>query len=69
MAKEPHQRPSTAFDDLPERVRYYLLDYRDDHRHDFYLKYKTIALRDLTAAQLKNYFRFITAIDLKNWES
>jgi hypothetical protein len=51
------------FNSLPSRVKYYLLDYKDQYLEQFKEVYKTGTLRDLTPKELKEFWEEATDID------
>jgi len=53
----------TALDEIPSRIKYYLLDWKDRNMDDFIRKYDELRLRDLTADQLHRLFSYATTKD------
>ncbi len=53
----------TALDQIPSRIKYYLLDWKDRNIDDFIRKYGELRLRDLTADQLHALFSYATNKD------
>jgi len=60
----------TNFEQLPSRIRHYLLEWKDDHLEEYCRKYGELKLRDLTKPQLHALFSYATSKDfgLKAWE-
>lgn len=52
-------------DNIPSRIKYYLLDYKDRNMLEFLKLHGEKRLRDLSASQIKAYFIFATAKDVK----
>lgn len=50
---------------IPSRIRYYLLDYRDRNMDEYMELYGETRLKDLTPEQLKQYFSIAHSNDLK----
>jgi hypothetical protein len=53
----------TALNKIPSRVKYYLLDWKDQNLKDYTRKYGELRLRDLTADQLHGLFSYATTRD------
>lgn len=53
----------TALDQIPSRIKYYLLDWKDTNMDEFIRKYDELRLRDLTADQLHGLFCYATTKD------
>lgn len=54
-----------ALDKIPSRVKYYLLEYKDRNLEDFQSQYGTKRLRDLSGAQLLEFFQLAVKKDLE----
>ena len=54
------------FDKLPQRVRYYLLDWKDCNMEKFKKEYGHSGLRALKRSELHELFSYATTIDRKN---
>lgn len=46
----------TNLDKLPNRVKHYLLEWKDEHMEEYLRKYETLRLHDLTINQLHGLF-------------
>ena len=53
----------TALDNLPSRVKYYLLDWKDKNMDEYMSKYGELRLHDLTADQLHGLFSYVSTKD------
>lgn len=53
----------TALDNLPSRVKYYLLEWKDQNMNEYLKKYGELRLRDLTADQLHGLFSYASTKD------
>jgi len=49
---------------FPERVKYYLLDYKDANLTEFQLMFNKTSLLDLTKEELFRYYDFVTKQDI-----
>tara|TARA_R110002167_G_scaffold50440_1_gene146736 strand:- start:95 stop:310 length:216 start_codon:yes stop_codon:yes gene_type:complete len=47
----------TPFMELPERIKYYLLDYKDEFNTQIKEQYDKISLRDFTKKELKELWK------------
>lgn len=54
---------NTALDQIPSRIKYYLLEWRDKNMDDYIRKYGELRLRDLTLDQLHALFSYATTKD------
>jgi len=54
---------NSAFNKIPNRVRYYLLDWRDVNINDYQGKYGALGLYELTMSQLEGLFSYATSAD------
>ena len=52
-----------AKDKMPDRIKYYLLDWKDRNINTFIRKYGKVGLKDLTEDQLQGLFLFATQQD------
>jgi hypothetical protein len=48
---------------MPDRIKYYLLDWKDRNMELFYSKYGNVRLRDMTQDQIKEFFIYVTKLD------
>ena len=53
----------TPLDKIPERIKHYLLDFKDQHYNIFVSWYYKVALRDLTLAELADMLEKVA-----NWD-
>ena len=53
----------TSLDQIPSRVKYYLLEWKDRNMNEYLRKYGEIRLRDLTLDQLHGLFSYATTKD------
>lgn len=53
----------TDLDEIPSRIKYYLLEWKDKHMDDYIGKYGELKLRDLTLHQLWGLFSYATSKD------
>lgn len=60
----PDQEQKTDIKKIPLRVRYYLLDFKDQHYNTFYDWYKKEALRDLTLTELNDMLEKVSHYDM-----
>lgn len=51
--------------ELPDRVRFYLLDWKDKNMNAFRERYDLLGLHNLTKAQLIDLFKYAVVEDLK----
>ncbi len=56
----------TPYQQLPTRIRHYLLDWKDSNLDIYLEKYGELKLRDMTASQLYMCFLFATQSDISN---
>ena len=52
-----------ALDKIPSRIKYYLLDWKDQNLDEYMNKYGELRLRDLNSGQLKALFSYATSKD------
>ena len=57
-----------ALDKIRGRIKYYLLEYRDENMNEFISKYGNVRLRDLSIEQLKAYFNYATLNDKQKFK-
>jgi len=53
----------TNLDQIPSRVKYYLLEWKDRNMDEYLRKYGELRLRDLTLDQLHGLFSYATTKD------
>ena len=53
----------TPLNQIPSRVKYYLLDFKDTHYNRFYALFNKGALRDLTLKELSDFFDYAVRYD------
>ena len=56
-----------ALNNIPSRIKYYLLDYKDRNMEDYRSTFGTKGLNDLNLNELKHYFNLATNKDLKKF--
>ena len=59
------EKRTDPLDQIPSRIKYYLLEYKDKHMEDFQSYYGTKRLRDLTFKQLREMFYMATKKDIE----
>ncbi|MFW6246824.1 MAG: hypothetical protein ACOC22_01465 [bacterium] len=47
----------TVLNKIPSRVKYYLLDWKDNNMEEYIRMYGLVSLRDLTVNDLRNLFK------------
>lgn len=52
-----------ALDKISSRIKYYLLDWKDENMNEYLRKYGEIRLHDLTLTQLRGLFYYATTKD------
>lgn len=57
------ERPPSAFNKLPDRIKYYLLDWKDTHMEEYLKKYGEVRLNDFDAKQIRGLFSHVTSED------
>jgi hypothetical protein len=55
----------SALNNIPSRIKYYLLDYKDQNMDNYLTQYPDKSLHDLTLDELKEYFRYASFTDLQ----
>jgi hypothetical protein len=55
----------SALNDIPSRIKYYLLDWKDTHMNEYIHKYGELGLHDLTLSQLNGLFYYAAIKDLE----
>jgi hypothetical protein len=70
FADAGEQSALTNLEQLPSRIRHYLLEWKDCHLEEYCRNYGELKLRDLTKRQLHALFYYATSKDfsLKSWE-
>lgn len=57
---------TTALGNLPSRIRYYLLDWKDSNLEEYCEKYGELKLKDLSTEQLNALFIYSTRKDISS---
>ena len=52
-----------ALDKIPSRIKYYLLDYKDNNTEDYQSQFGTKRLRDLNLNELHEFYSLATTKD------
>ena len=55
--------PIQAYQLIPSRVKYYLLDFKDTYYQRFYERYKKVAVKDLTLKELADMLEWVSNCD------
>ena len=50
-------------DKIPSRIKYYLLDYKDNNMNDYLSAYGTKRLHDLSLNEIYDFFKYATQKD------
>lgn len=53
----------STLDQIPSRIKYYLLEWKDKNMDDYLRKYGDLGLHDLTADQIHGLFSYATTKD------
>jgi hypothetical protein len=57
----------TYLDKIPNRIKYYLLDWKDDYLGEYYNRYGELALSELNKSQLYDLFDYATKKECANF--
>jgi len=58
---------TSPLEQVPCRIKYYLLDWKDTYMKEYIEKYGDVSLHNLTKLQLQELFNYITTTDLNTF--